>query len=151
MTDQPYTDEDLRAEAARQLFGAQQDPDFVGISEQMDGSRIESTVTDPEAPAHTVAGGRTWDMLAPDDYDRAHRAIDDLLGKAADTSTWAINLGADGLEPSDGHVITIDGDGKPIVRIHFAFEPGMDDDMRTALVQGIGQAIDAHLPEGGGQ
>lgn len=145
MTDRPYTDEDLRTEAAHQHYTATTDPDFVGIGEQMDGSRIESTVTDPDAPAHTVAGGRTWDMLAPDDYDAAMRSIDNLLGNAADTSTWAVNLGADGLEPSNEHVITIDGGDKPIARIHFAFEPGMDDDMRTALVEGIGQVIDAHL------
>lgn len=141
MTERPYTDDDLRAEAARQHYTATTDPDFVGISEQMDGSRIESTVTDPEAPVTTLAGGRTWDMLSPDDYGRAHRAIDDLLGKAADTSTWAIDLGADRLEPSDEHVITIDGGGRPIARIHFAFEPGMPDETRAEFVEGIGAAI----------
>ena len=146
MTDRPYTDEDLRLEAARQHQTATEDPDFPGIAEQMEGAFIESTIVDPDPQTGTQpVTGRTWDELDEDSYDNAQRAIDDLLGKAADVSEWAVNLGADGLEPSDEHVITLDGDGKPIARIHFAFEPGMDDDMRTALVQGIGQAIDAHL------
>ncbi|NUQ97875.1 MAG: hypothetical protein HOY79_15410 [Streptomyces sp.] len=61
-------------------------------------------------------------------------------------SDWAINLGADGLEPED-HSITVNGDDRPIARIHFAFEPGMPDEMRTALVEGIGSAIARHLPQ----
>ncbi|MFH9072715.1 hypothetical protein [Streptomyces alboflavus] len=140
MPDRPYTDDDLRHEAARQHRASLDDPDFMGIGEQMDGSRIESTVTDPGAPVTTVAGGRTWDMLARDDFDAAQRSIDDLLTGAADTSEWAINLGADGLVPSTEHEITLNA-GRPLARIHFAFEPDMPEDMRTGLVEGIGDAI----------
>jgi hypothetical protein len=132
MTDRPYTDDDLRTEAARQHYLATTDPDFMGIGEQMQDHEI---VPD---------GGVTWGDLSEDNFDAAQHAIDDLLGKAADVSDWAINLGADGLEPED-HSITINGGDKPIARVHFAFEPGMPDEMREALVQGIGQAIDAHL------
>jgi hypothetical protein len=146
MTDQPYTDNDLRAEAARQLFGAQQDPDFMGIGEQMEGSFIDSTVVEPDPETGTEpVTGRTWDQLDDDTWDTAQRGIDKLINGAVDLSDWAVNLGADGLEPSDEHIITLGADEKPIARIHFAFEPGMDDDMRASLVQGIGQAIDAHL------
>lgn len=146
MTDRPYTDEDLRLEAARQHATLLTDPDYMGIGERMEGEFIDSTIVDPDPSTGTEpVTGRTWDELDEDSYDNAQRAIDDLLGKAADVSEWAINLGADDLEPSDEHVITLDGDGKPIARIHFAFEPGIPDEMRTALVQGIGQAIDAHL------
>lgn len=145
MTDRPYTDEDLRTEAARQHYTATTDPDFMGIGEQMEDSVVAST-DDGDT-------GLTWhELLVPQGagasykaYGEAQRAIDELLGKAADVSEWAINLGADGLEPSDDHAITLEGDGKPIARIHFAFEPGMPEEMRTALVEGIGQAIGAHL------
>jgi hypothetical protein len=155
MTDRPYTDADLRAEAARQHATLTEDPDFMGVGEMMQDSEVESL-----APQHNGqdidgqpndADGVTWSQLLPpeaDDceaYDLAQNRIYDLINGAADVSEWAVNLGADGLEPSDEHVITLDADGRPIARIHFAFEPDMDDDMRTALVEGIGHAIDAHL------
>ncbi|MEE1813483.1 hypothetical protein PUR59_00220 [Streptomyces sp. SP18ES09] len=54
------------------------------------------------------------------------------------------DLGADGLHPYDGQ-LTLDGDDKPIARIHFAFAPDMPEDMRMALVQGVGSAIARHL------
>ena len=143
MTERPYTDDDLRTEAARQHATLTEDPDFMGIGEQMEYSIVAST-EDGDT-------GLTWrELLVPEGggsyeaYSEVQRAIDGLLGKAADVSEWAVNLGADGLQPSDEHVITI-GAGRPIARIHFAFEPGMPEEMRTALVQGIGQAIDAHL------
>ena len=142
-TERPYTDDDLRAEAARQHYTATTDPDFMGIGEQMDGSEIDSTFYDEAGQRHD--NGRTWDQLDDEDFDTAQRAIDDLLGKAADVSDWAISLGADGQEPEE-HALTVQGDGNPIARIHFAFEPGMPDEMRTALVEGIGQAIADHRP-----
>lgn len=147
MTDRPYTDEDLRTEAARQHKTATEDPDFMGIGEQMDGMPIPSTVVDLEPETgEPLEMSRAWNHLSPDDFEAAQRAVDDLLGKAADVSDWAINLGADGLEPED-HSITVNGDARPIARIHFAFEPGMPDEMRTALVEGIGSAIARHLPQ----
>lgn len=142
MTDRPYTDDDLRTEAARQHKTATEDPDFMGIGEQMDGSEIDSTYYDEAGQRHE--NGRTWDQLDDEDFEAAQRAVDDLLGKAADVSDWAINLGADGLEPED-HSITVNGDDRPIARIHFAFEPGMPDEMRTALVEGIGAEIAKYL------
>jgi hypothetical protein len=141
MTDRPYTDEDLRLEAAAQHAVLTEDPDFMGVGEGMEDSIVASTED---------GGGKTWAELLPyeadggEAYNDAQRKIHDLI-PGADVSEWAVNLGADGLEPSDEHVITLDGDGKPIARIHFAFEPGMPDETRAALVQGIGQAIDAHL------
>jgi hypothetical protein len=118
MTDQPYTDEDLRAEAAHQHRILAADPDFMGIGEMMDGSEIDST-------------GTTWDQLGDGEFDAAQRAIDDLLGKAADVSDWAINLGADGLEPDEEHV-DIAG-----ARIHFAFDPSMPEEMRASVIAAV--------------
>jgi hypothetical protein len=60
------------------------------------------------------------------------------------TTEWAAGLLVDGLEPSTEHAITIDA-GRPIARIHFAFEPDMPDDMRTNLVEGIGQAMNREM------
>ena len=137
MTDRPYTDEDLRIEAARQHYTATTHPDFVGIGEQMDGSRIESTVTDSDASVTTVAGGRTWDMLAPDDFDDAMRAIDKLLSKAADVSDWSVNLGADGLQPDEQR---LDIGREPRVRIHFAFAPDMSAADRRDFIAEIAAA-----------
>jgi hypothetical protein len=143
MSDRPYTDDDLRTEAARQHAALTEDPDFMGVGEQMQATEIESLLPPAEADG---AEGPHWDeLLDEDQFDEAQRKIHDLINGAADVSDWAINLGADDLEPSADHVVTVEAEGRPIARIHFAFEPGMPDEMRDALVQGIGQAIDAHL------
>lgn len=147
MTTPPYTDDDLRVEAARQHYTATTDPDFVGIGEQMDGSFIDSTVIDPDPEQGTEPlTGRKWDDLAPHEFGEAQRAIDDLLGGAADVSEWAINLGADGLEP-DGYTLQLgesdspDGNDRPRVRLHFAFHPDMDDDARHSFVMELSKVV----------
>ncbi|WP_329390132.1 hypothetical protein [Streptomyces sp. NBC_01716] len=146
MTDAPYTTEDLRTEAARQHAVLTEDPDYMGIGERMEGAFIDSTFVDPDPETGTEPStGTTWDELDDRHFDTAQRAIDELINDAADVSDWAINLGADGLQPSTEHAITINGDDRPIARIHFAFEPDMPDDMRTALVEGIGEALNNHL------
>ncbi|MEU8473717.1 hypothetical protein [Streptomyces hygroscopicus] len=127
-TDRPYTDADLRAEAARQLKNAGEDPDFGGIGEQMEGHKIPSR------------NDVQWDQLGEDDFDTATRAVDDLLTSAADVSTWAVDLGADGLEP-DEHQLTWRAGPQPIVRVHFAFHAGMSDEARDHLVQAVGEAL----------
>ena len=141
MTDPAYTDADLRTEAARQHAVLTEDPDFMGVGEQMEDAVVESTEdgTDLTWAQLLVPDGVTYEA-----FDEPQRKIHDLISHAADVSEWAVNLGADGLEP-DGHVLTVGASGRPIARIHFAFEPDMPDDMRTALVEGIGQAITDHL------
>jgi hypothetical protein len=120
MSDRPYTDDDLRAEAARQHATLTEDPDFVGVGEQMDDEE--------------------WRSLNADDFDAAQRSIHDLINGAADVSEWAVNLGADGLEPSP-HVINLDGDNGPFVRIHFAFHPDMPERDRQRFGLAFAQAI----------
>lgn len=137
MTDHAYTPDDLRTEAARQLFGAQQDPDFMGIGEQMEGAPIESTFYDAAGQRHEQ--GRSWDQLDEDSWDTAQRGIDKLINGAVDLSDWAVNLGADGLDPEE-HQFTLNAGPKPIIRVHFAFAPEMSDDARGAFVQGLGEA-----------
>lgn len=131
MTERPYTDDDLRAEAARQHHGLTEDPDFMCIGERMEYRTIPST-----APA---GEGQNWDDLPPHDLEEAQRSVARLLEGAADVSDWAINLGADGLEP-DEHRITLSAGEKPIIRVHFAFAPEMSDPARTAFVEGLGAA-----------
>lgn len=148
-TTTPYTDEDLRAEAAHQHATLTEDPDFMGVGEQMDGRFVRYEVVDPEHGGLMPApGAPRWNDLDEDQYGEAQREIHDLINSAPCLSDWAVQLGADGLEPT-AHVITLDGDGTPLVRVHFAFAPDMPEEARDAFVQGIGQAIDAQLPEGG--
>ncbi|MEV4784058.1 hypothetical protein AB0K53_01140 [Streptomyces tuirus] len=142
MTDRPYTDDDLRAEAARQHATLTEDPDFMGVGEQMDGSYVESTVIDEDPDFQPE--GDTWDSLAPHDFEAAQRDIHRLINDAADVSEWAVALGADGLEP-DEHKLTWAAGEQPIVRVHFAFHPGMHDEARDYLVQAVGEALHAEM------
>ncbi|MGY1579190.1 hypothetical protein [Streptomyces sp. MN13] len=143
-TDHPYTDDDLRAEAARQHATLTEDPDYMGVGERMEDAWVPSVETTEDGSA------RTWkQLLVTEDgddedytaYGEAQEKIHALINGAADVSEWAIDLGADGLEPSADHAITINGNNRPIARIHFAFESDMPEEMRTALVEGLGEAI----------
>ncbi|MET7321481.1 hypothetical protein [Streptomyces sp. NPDC005549] len=141
MTDHPYTDDDLRAEAARQHATLAEDPDYVGVGEQMDDRFVHYEVVDAEhGDLMPPPGTPRWNDLSEDEFDEAQQKIHDLINGAADVSEWAVNLGADNLQPSTEHAITLNA-GRPIARIHFAFEPDMPEEMRTALVEGIGDAI----------
>lgn len=137
MTD-PYTDADLRIEAAKQHATLTDDPDFMGVGEQMEYSTVETT-KDGETSL-------TWaQLLVPEGgtyeaYGAAQRKVHDLVRKAADLSDWAVNLGADELEPSP-HVLNLDGDDKPIVRLHMAFHPDMDERARIRFGMGLAQAM----------
>ncbi|MFI7315183.1 hypothetical protein [Streptomyces hygroscopicus] len=137
--DQPYTDEDLRAEAARQHAALTEDPDFVGVGEGMEDGPVHSTSTDADR-------ARTWEELldperdGTDAYETAQQKIHDLINNAADVSKWAVDLGADGLQPED-HAITLDGDGQPLVRVHLAFHPGMDDEARQGFAMHLARVM----------
>lgn len=138
MTDLPYTDEDLRAEAARQHTSLTEDPDYMGVGERMQGTEIDSLL--PPAEADGAEGPHWDDALNDDQFDDAQQKIANLISHAADVSSWAIDLGADGLEPED-HTLAVSGDGKTLVRLHCAFHPDLDDDSRAAFMAGLGQAL----------
>ncbi|MEU3990182.1 hypothetical protein AB0F24_17700 [Streptomyces platensis] len=129
MPDQPYTAEDLRVEAARQMKTAVEAPDFVGISEQMQWTPIPSRPDDH------------WDDLDETQFDTAQRAIDGLIIGAADLSKWAVNLGADGLQPISGNLNIRDQAGADRVRLHFAFAPDMDQATRKAVIDQVADVI----------
>jgi hypothetical protein len=143
MTDRPYTDDDLLAEAARQHVALTEDPDFMGVGEQMQGSEIESLLPPEEADG---AEGPHWDeVLDEDQFSDAQRRIHGLISSAADVSEWAVHLGADGLEPLPEQ-LTAHTDYSPWFRLHFAVRPDMPDDMRRALVEGVAVEIAKHFP-----
>jgi hypothetical protein len=127
VTDRPYTDADLRAEAAAQHAVLTDDPDFMGVGEGMQDSIVASTESD--------SGGKTWAELLPyaadggKAYNDAQRKIHALI-PGADVSEWAVNLGADGLTP-DPRALDA-GDRR--VRVHFAFAPDISDDDRADLI-----------------
>lgn len=138
MTDHPYTDADLLAEAARQHATLTEDPDFMGVGEQMEDAPVDHTDDNDTS--------LTWkELLVPEGggsreaFGEAQRKIHDLIGDAADVSEWAVQLGAAGLEP-DEHQLKFDVGDKPLVRIHFAFAAELSDEAREALVRGIGEA-----------
>ncbi len=150
MTEQPYTSDDLTAEAARQYAALAEDPDFMGVGEMMQDSAVTSL-----APQHTAedidgqsndADGVTWRQLLPfeadasEAYDLAQNRVYDLIRGAADVSAWAVQLGADQLQPED-HTLTVGGDGRPLVRLHCAFAPEVDDAARAAFMNGLGQLV----------
>lgn len=57
-----------------------------------------------------------------------------------DLSEWAANIGADGLEPSP-NVLNLDGDDKPIVRLHMAFDPDLPERARQQFDLGLAQVM----------
>lgn len=141
MTDQPYTEHDLRAQAVIQHAALTDDPEFMSIGEGMEDACVEST---------SDGDRKTWGELLPyeaddgDAFNQAQRKIHSLVQKAADLSEWAVNLGADGLEPDDCQLKFLAGD-KPIIRVHFAFAPELDDDAREAFVTALGEAAAREL------
>lgn len=144
MTERPYTDDDLRAEAARlhAEFAREDDEGLVG--EHMEDHRVPSVEADEDGSA------RTWsELLEPEgegtpEYVAAQRAVCALIKGAANVSEWAINLGADGLEPT-GHTVQLGvdpGDGdRPRVRLHFAFHPDMPDQDRDHFVMALSKVV----------
>jgi hypothetical protein len=148
MTDRPYTDDDIRAEATRQHASLSEDPDYMGVGERMEYTFIDSTIVDPDPAAGTEPiTGSTWDALAPHHFEVAQREIHRLITGAADVSEWAVHLGADGLEPL-GEQLTAHTENGPWFRLHFAVRPDMPDEMRRALVEGVGHEIAKHFPQG---
>ncbi|MDX2628615.1 hypothetical protein QBA57_28745 [Streptomyces scabiei] len=84
-------------------------------------------------------------MLDEDQFSDAQRRIHGLISSAADVSEWAVQLGADGLEPLPEQ-LTAHTDYSPWFRLHFAVRPDMSDDMRRALVEGVAVEIAKHFP-----
>lgn len=123
MTDQPYTDEDLRAAAALMHYALTTEPN---------PADADSVLSGHAAWAHVEVGS--------DEEDQLRESVVELVSGAVDASEWAVNLGADGLEPSSD-VINLDNPDGPFVRIHLAFHPGMAERDRERFTAGLKQTI----------
>ncbi|MEU8623236.1 hypothetical protein [Streptomyces sp. NPDC048669] len=126
MAEKPYTDEDLRAEAARQ------------IKYTLDNVETDGLL---EASTYDLGNDRRWEELPEGDWHEALRNVDELIEGAADVSEWAVNLGADGLEPVGLNLNINDSVGEHRVRLHFAFAPDMDKAKRQAVMDLVADAI----------
>lgn len=146
MTDRPYTDEDLRAEAARQHLVLTEDPDFMGVGEAMEDRYVESTFVDGDEDEPDGETGSTWGELLPynhDDgnaYNAAQRAIHDLINGAADVSEWAIQLGAAGLTPHPAMAWQSTTGGYDVA-VQVATTRMLTDDARDELITEIRKAV----------
>ncbi|SCK20311.1 hypothetical protein YUYDRAFT_02115 [Streptomyces sp. ScaeMP-e48] len=135
MTEQPYTPDDLTAEAARQHYLLTAHLNSRQVLGRLLNATVQSTLTQDSDT------GLTWrEVLTAGGFDETTAAITDLIRGAADVSAWAIQLGADGLQPED-HTLTVDGDGRPLVRLHCAFAPEVDDAARAAFMNGLSHLI----------
>jgi hypothetical protein len=130
MSDHPFTDDDLRAAAALMHYGL----------------TIEPNPADADA---ALAENPRWVLVEPgsEDDERLRESTVELVSKAADVSRWAVDIGAEGMEPLDS-ILSMQTDIGPLVRIHFAVRPDMPEDMRANLVYGLGQEIAKFMPNG---
>lgn len=135
MTDRPYTDADLRAEAASCLASLGILPTVADIRRSLPDTYIDSHFT-PDSGADA-----TWSAVVGEDgLDVPVREIHALIQGAANTAEWAVDLGADGLEPT-AHVINLDNADGPFVRLHLAIHPDMPEVDRLRLHAGLTHAI----------
>jgi hypothetical protein len=137
VSDLPYTDADLRAEAAAQHALLSEDPDFMGVGEGTQDSIVASTEAD--------GGGKTWEELLPyeadggEAYNAAQRKIHDLI-PGADVSEWAIQLGAAGLKPHPAAAWKCVTTGWEVA-IQVATARDLTDDATTELLTEIQTAV----------
>lgn len=130
MTDRPYTETDLRAEAAICLLALSIPPTTGDILRALPGAYIESRCNNDRS-------GDTWgDLLDNTSLAEVARTIHDRLALAADLSAWAVNLGADGLQPASLN-LWMGPENTPRVRVHFAFAPDMPEDDRARFIEQI--------------
>lgn len=129
MTTTPYTDDDLRAQAALCQSALSTSPTVADILRWLPGAYV------------TGRSGDTWgDTLDNTGLTEAARRIHALVERAGNAvgvlaaARWLIDFGADGLE-ADEHQIDIGGPDNPHVRVHFAFAPGLDDEQRADFVR----------------
>ena len=141
MTDRPYTDEDLRAQAALCQSALSTQPTVGDILRWLPGAYV------------TGRSGDTWgDVLDNTSLAETARKIHELIEQAGNTvgalnsARWAVDLGADGLEPG-ARVIDLGWNNGPLMaRIHISYAASMPDDEREQLVTDLSNAIAATVP-----
>jgi len=126
MTGRPYTDDDLRAEAARQIKHTLDNLDTDGLL---------------EASTYELGDGQRWEQLDERDWREALREVDELLDSAADVSRWAIDLGAGGLTPRATHG-WLSTTGSWEVAVQIATSDELTESARNELIAEIRKALD---------
>lgn len=137
---QPYTDADLRFEAARQYAEALSFPDRLEVRDEMQGQPIPSTVVDLEPETgEPLEMSRTWGQLSDDDFHDAGNEVHDLLDNLPDLSRWAVDLSASHLRKTThlawGHGTNWD------LAVQIAHRPGLSDELHEAIVGAVRGAV----------
>ncbi|MBL3664454.1 hypothetical protein JL475_00140 [Streptomyces sp. M2CJ-2] len=133
MTDQPYTDDDARAEAATQLRAAR------------DPENFEVTIEGHKIPSRDDF---QWDQLNGDDFHDADREISEHVEYAVDLARWSVDLGANGLHYTSELAWGRGGDAWDLA-IQIAHRPGLKDDLHEALTDAVRDAVNLVLDNHG--
>ena len=141
MFNRPYTDDDLRREAARQYAEVLRSPDLLEVGDEMQPRPIASTAgRNPEKAT-------TWGQLSGDEFHDARNEVQELLDDAPDVSRWAIDLSACVLtrttELAWGH-----GDNWHLA-VQLAHRRGIHDDLSQAFADAIRNAVNQVLADRG--
>jgi hypothetical protein len=139
MFNRPYTDDDLRAEAARQYAEVLRSPDRIEVQDEMQGTAIPSR-SDAD---QTVR----WGQLSGDEFHDAANEVHELLDDAPNLSRWAIDLSACVLtrttELAWGH-----GDNWHLA-VQLAHRRGIHNDLSGAFANAIRNAVNQVLADRG--
>lgn len=136
----PYTDADLRAEAARQHHALTSTVDEMFVGEDMERSWVPSVETTEDG------SGRTWaDLLNPEGDDTAENraaqeSVHHLITRAANVSEWAVALGVAGLTPHPPIAIRCTTTGWEVA-VQIATAPDTTDEARDELLRELRTAI----------
>ncbi|MFE7233974.1 hypothetical protein ACFVAF_25560 [Streptomyces sp. NPDC057596] len=133
MTDHPYTDDDLRAEAATQLRAAR------------DPENFEVTIEGHKIPSR---GDFQWDQLNDDDFHDADREISEHVEYAVDLARWSVDLGANGLHNTSELAWGRGGDAWDLA-IQIAHRPGLSKELREAITGAVRGAVNLVLDNRG--
>ncbi|NJP70395.1 hypothetical protein [Streptomyces sp. C1-2] len=147
MTDRPYTDDDLRAEAARQHRALTRTADLVVVGDQMDQETVLSTEERDEP--------RTWAELLDCEgditpaYEDAQEKVHHLITRAADVSEWAVNLGAAGLTATTSMGWYVSSTNGWDIAVQFAHRPQIRPGIRDEIESAVRLAVERVLREHG--
>lgn len=136
----PYTDDDLRTEAARQYAEVLRAPDRLEVGDEMAGQPILSRVDD--------AGTMRWGQLSDDDFHDAGNEVHQLLDSAVDMSAWSVNLGARYLKTTTELAWGRGGDAWDLA-LQIAHRPGLSTELRDALTGAVRDAMNHVLDNRG--
>lgn len=127
MTEHGYTRKEI-LEASQQHHELTRYPDFVGIAEEMENHE-------------------PWDIMITEDgehtaeFKKAQKNVHDLINKAADTSEWAVTLGALGLLPQLPLSVAASDPEETTVAFQIATPKEWPDDIKQHLLFEIERAV----------